>query len=308
MEEICKDINKLSIDCIPRCINCNLIPSLTLNYNNEEKPIINYECENNHKGNISLEEYIQKYNKYSLSNQKCDECNKNKNEIKSDYLYCSKCNKFICISCFDKHKNNEGHKIINFQRYDALCKIHSNTYDSYCNKCKKNICIYCKINHKSHDLIDLSTFIYTNEDKKKLEEEIKNIELKIMNLDKIKEEIINKIDKLKKSSELEMKFIKILLFSYEYEEKQNNLNYNIIQNLKNFENIFKLNKIDIYDKIYKQINNYISLFDKYNNNYQSNSFNNNFKTLQNHTSYVRYLSKLKDGRLVSCSFDFTLNI
>ena len=72
---------------------------------------------------------------------------------------------------------------MDYQRYDALCKIHSNTYDSYCNKCKRNICIYCKINHKSHDLIDLSTFIYTNEDNKKLEEEIKNIELKIMNLD-----------------------------------------------------------------------------------------------------------------------------
>ena len=112
MKEVCTlnekelNINNLSIDCIPRCLDCNLIPSLKLNYN-EGKPIINYECENKHKGNISLEEYIQKFNKNSLSNQKCNECNKNQNEFKTDYSYCSKCNKFICTICLDKHKNNE---------------------------------------------------------------------------------------------------------------------------------------------------------------------------------------------------------
>ena len=42
------NINNISIDCIPRCLDCNLIPSLKLNYN-EGKPMINYECENNHK-------------------------------------------------------------------------------------------------------------------------------------------------------------------------------------------------------------------------------------------------------------------
>ena len=104
-----------------------------------------------------------------------------------------------------------------------------------------------------------------------------------------------------------MEFIKILLSAYEYEESQKNLNYNIIQNLKNFEKMFKSNKIDIYDKIYKESNKYISFIDKY-KNYQSNSFTNNFKTLQNHTSSVVYLSKLKDGRLVSCAGDKTLNI
>ena len=74
---------------------------------------------------------------------------------------------------------------------------------------------------------------YSEESKNKLEEEIKNIEIKINNLDIIKDKIINEINKLKELSELEIKFIKILLYTYQYEEKQKNINYNIIQNLKN---------------------------------------------------------------------------
>ena len=40
-----------------------------------------------------------------------------------------------------------------------------------------------------------------------------NTENKIKNLDNLKQNLISEIDKLKESSELEIKFIKILLFS-----------------------------------------------------------------------------------------------
>ena len=38
------------------------------------------------------------------------------------------------------------------------------------------------------------------------------------------------------------------------------------------------------------------------------SFEKNFKTLNSHTKYVFHLSKLRDGRLISCSDDSSLNI
>ena len=79
------------------------------------------------------------------------------------------------------------------------------------------------------------------------------------NLNIIKENIINEINKLKELSELEMKFIKILLYTYQYEVKQNNLNYNIIQNLKNFEKIFITNKKELYERLNKEGNKYIYL-------------------------------------------------
>ena len=140
--------NNITFDNITRCPNCNLISALKLFYQ-YNKPIINYYCENNHNGNISLEEYLQKYNNHSLLKQKCEECNKNQNEIKGDYFYCCKCNKFICISCIINHSNNEKHNIISFKRYDSFCKIHSHFFSFYCLNVKK-IYVYIvnlNINH-----------------------------------------------------------------------------------------------------------------------------------------------------------------
>ena len=79
-------LDDIKLDNVPRCPNCNLISLLKLNYK-EGKPIINYSCENNHKGDISLEEYLQKYNAYSLTRQDCSECKKKQNEVKGDYFF-----------------------------------------------------------------------------------------------------------------------------------------------------------------------------------------------------------------------------
>ena len=43
-------------------------------------------------------------------------------------------------------------------------------------------------------------------------------------------------------------------------------------------------------------------------NKKSNSFTNNFKILKNHTSEICHIDKLNDGRLISCSWDKSLNI
>ena len=120
-------INKINEDDIPRCIDCNLICSLQLNYN-DGKPLINFECENNHKGNILLKDYMLKYNKFALSKEKCGICGKNQKEVKGDFIYCTKCKQFLCHSCQLNHKIEDKHNIITYRRYDALCKIHSNTY------------------------------------------------------------------------------------------------------------------------------------------------------------------------------------
>ena len=81
-----KDLNMNTImDYIPRCTNCNLIPSLKLYYK-EEKPMINYECEKKHKGNISLEEYMEVFNKYALTKHNC--MNVIKVKMKLKMIFC----------------------------------------------------------------------------------------------------------------------------------------------------------------------------------------------------------------------------
>ena len=252
---------------------------------------------------------MNKYNNFSLLKQKCEECNKSQNEVKGDFFYCSKGNKFICLSCIINHQNDENHNTINYKRYDSLCKIHSNSYSFFCMKCKKNLCIYCFPKHKAHELINLSEFNYSEESKNILEEQIKIIEKKIIDLDIIKEEVISETDKLKKSIELEMKFFKILVNTFKYEEIQNNINYNIIQNLKNFEEIFGLNKIQMFEKIFKEGKKYISFLQNMRESIgQTNLLKHMFKTLNNHTNSVLHLYQLKDGRLISSSSDHSLNI
>ena len=87
-------------------------------------PTINYYYENNHKRDISLDEYIKKYNNHSLIKLKCEDCNKTQNE--GDYHFCCKCNKFLCHICLLNHPNYDKHNTININRYDSFCKIHSN--------------------------------------------------------------------------------------------------------------------------------------------------------------------------------------
>ena len=87
-------------------------------------------------------------------------------------------------------------------QYVKFILIFSITY--YCTKCKKNLCVYCYNHHKDHELLNLSEFNYTEESKKNLEKEIKNIQKKILDIDKIKDEIVSEIDK------------KILVNAYEY--------------------------------------------------------------------------------------------
>ena len=285
---------------ITRCPECNLICSLMLNYTKGQS-IIEYKCENEHKGNILLEEYLNNYNKFSILKEKCGECGKTQKEIKKEFIYCSKCNKFLCYLC--ENNNCDG---INFKRYDALCKIHSNLYSEYCLNCQKNLCVLCKQEHKLHDLIDLSIFNFTQNSKNKLEEEMKNLENKYEYLEEIKQKIILEIDKLKELNKLEIKFIKLLISTYQYEQNLHNLNYNIIKNIKNAEKTFKL-KTELFERIYNESNKYISFLHDL-PNIKSNSLQNNFKTLNNHGYYVYLVSKLNDGRLISCSYDITLNI
>ena len=108
--------NDISINNITRCPECNLLLSISIYYK-EMMPYVNYYCENNHKGEISLEEYLQKYNNYSLSKEKCSECNRIQSEANGYFSFCCKCNKFICHSCIINHPNNNGHNITNMMHY-----------------------------------------------------------------------------------------------------------------------------------------------------------------------------------------------
>ena len=285
---------------IKKCPKCKLIPSFKLDFKKENTNII-YKCENKHEGRLLLKDYIADIgNCFSI--QKCEECEKSP----KDYFYCCNCNKFLCSNCQIKHMN-ESHNCTNPKKFVSLCKIHSNSYCFYCLDCKLNLCSSCKNLHESHYLIDLSKFNYTRESKGNLENEINEMEKTIKQLDNIKKAIISLIDNLKQSSELEIEFIKNLFKTYQYEDNLNNMNYYIINILKECKKNFKLNIIDNLKKINKEGEKYISLLKIARNNH-SNSFNQYFRTIKDNFDSILYLSELKDGRLASSSSDNSLKI
>ena len=64
---------------------------------------------------------------------------------------------------FETEAPNKSHKIIDFQKFDSLCKLHFNTFSWFCDDCQKNICCYCKPTHKNHNLVDLIEIDFTEE-------------------------------------------------------------------------------------------------------------------------------------------------
>ena len=63
------------------------------------------------------------------------------------------------------------------------------------------------------------------------------------------------------------------------------------------------------EKIFKEGKKFISFLQNIRQTIgQTNLFKNNIKILNNHTSWISHLSQLRDGRLISSSYDCTLNI
>ena len=109
--------------------------------------------------------------------------------------------------------------------------------------------------------------------------------------------IINEIDIIKKSSELEIKYFNMLLNTFKYEENQNNINYNVIHNIINFDEILQKYKVKLLNKINNESNKFISSLKTF-------GFREPYKNINNPSSicpHILHLSILKDGRLAACS-------
>ena len=219
---------------IIRCPECILIPSIRMKFESNE---IEFECENKHKNTLSYDKFISESKKYSFSNMQCLNC-KNKKTKDLYFNYCFNCNNFICAKCLNEHiKNNPKHVHIRIDKFDGNCKEHNDSYVYYCKDCKKNICTICYNNHLNHKLLGLSKLIFNEKDEIMKEiNEIKNIKVKI---DTVQNQINELFNKIKNNINNKVSFINNLLYTYEYEQKYNNLNYYVINNLKSFNNSIK---------------------------------------------------------------------
>lgn len=300
MEPILKKDDVFDPNDISRCESCNLIPLFDLNYNNGI-PIIYYECQNNHKKKLNLSEYIKVSKNNSIFNEKCEQCQNNNS------FFCSKCYKFLCKNCINKHYDINKHMIFPNVKFDSICILHSNSFSSYCLNCKKNLCCFCMKEHNTHNIINFSDIILNDDKIKELAGKINEIKNSINKIEEIKNDIIKELDKLKENNINEINFIFNLFKTFEYEIKNNNINYNIIQNMKTFQNKFTKNKYDFIQEISLKSKNFITILKNYKNSKDFKSFLCK-KTLKSHTGLVYHIACLQDGRIASCSKDKKLII
>ena len=104
-------------------------------------------------------------------------------------------------------------------------------------------------------------------------------------------------------NKLEIDFISQLLNTYEFEEKYNNLNYNVIQNLKDCK-INYSEKIEKFQSIYLKGKKFLSLLENKENCIKKDmSLLKCSNIIKSHSGLIYQISLLKDGKLASCSFD-----
>lgn len=236
-----------------RCINCYLIPFITLNSTTHS---INLNCNFGHSQNLTLEEYLQKGYENNFINKFCTKCKIQVLKNDKNFLYCKECSEVLCEGCIEKHYNiyADNHHMINIDKFDTTCILHNETYDCFCLDCKKNICQFCSTGfHKEHKLIDLDDIHFKRKEIKKIKENFAKEKEIYDNISNIFIELINKLkdemDKTFKKIKNEIKFKESIINTYETKVD----NYNAIINMKNL--VFNIkpfvidNNITIFENI-----------------------------------------------------------
>lgn len=251
-----------------------------------------------------------------------------KNQLFIDY-YCKKHMGKIELNYFPLN-------IIENIPIDYQCQIHKNNYSYYCYDCKKQLCELC-IHKEQHYIIEI---------KKLNKNEQNNLHKKLYEFDqflnelefqknKVIEDLLNFIESIKKSflnySNIVSKikqFISRLLDLYEKKEIKNEINFNLVSNLRQLQFNFKY--IEDNNNPIKNSINFVNFCNNIENvplkqspldfeliNYQktklSPNYNINISKIKKIKTFkydkcINCLLILKDSRLASASADSYIRI
>ena len=218
-----------SQDITYRCSKCQYIPLINIIKDGDEYKI-KTKCRNNHNEILSIQSFLEKNQNYNINNIKCSKCNYFRDQNPMFY-YCLNCKDFLCNSCKEEHSHSE--ETISINELDSFCTVHNDTIAGFCEEIG-NMCLVCKEQFKNkYKMKYLSLFSKEkeniinnkiNKDKniiKNIENEIKNFERKIEKYKKILNDL-NYIIEIENN-----------LYNTYKKECNNNLCYEIIQNIEN---------------------------------------------------------------------------
>ena len=308
-----KDISKIS----SRCPKCYLIPSIRI-YEEQNKLKLYFKCGNNHE---FKDDFTSLYNqsKIDFDNITCKICSIKKLDKK--FYICNECKNFFCNKCRIEHiEKNSNHLCLNLNKYDSRCKIHNKDLIGYCDEHQMNYCDYCpKNNHE----FNRNKLIY-DEEVNNYENIIKNYENKIIDNNKELDSFIKKIEEIltiiknqikatQTNQLIKIYFQKELIETYKYMKNQKNLNYQIIENVRNImklsikielnqniNNIIYKNSI-LLDNFINEIKYELGIIKKVVIDFKTFKFENmnSIKTLNDNKGDIYCLTILDDGRLAA---------
>ena len=306
--------NNLIDKVINRCYFCLNIPTIKI-FPQELDLNIDYICHKK-KDSIPYKQYNHLFPKILLSKTKCLVCGKYSSQLKS--FFCINCKRFFCSDCVGHHNTiNSNHIIHQTPQSDTKCIIHDQKYNSYCKTCLQDICEVCLNFHNSHNIINYNDLIIN--DLETINNNINCYEKIINYINEFRGKLIEKINKMSQIFENQNKFIiHFLKTNKEIYEKQlikKELNYSIIQNLKqniNFPNIEnKLEEIkNIIEKINTEINNLynINILKPEKSLYSQNIELIKIKSKITNNDSIKCVLVLEDGRIATGSKDKTIKI
>ena len=263
-----------------RCPDCFVIPFMGIDYS-ENETFLQFNCLNNHKKNLPMQElYIQsKFNK--LFFHKCSIC---KEKIDSnDNYYCLQCFQIFCSKCKDIHENSLLHQCILFNNLDSKCNEHlEKNLLGYCPFYNKNICESCLSSNGLYKNKNILKNILFNKNEieiyqtqiNKAETNLEEICLKFQEIFLV---LKNTIEYISSSfitffeiNHTQINFCKELINIYLIHKNQFQLNYQIIENVKkiiNFNHINVLNELNEFIRQTEKLSFDIINFFSNNNNY-----------------------------------------
>ena len=289
-----------------QCPQCNLIPEMIFKFKNGELYVI-CKCGNNHINSVPLKDFMKPL--------------KDKISIFQSFT------NFFSSKIFAEKKKEDN---TNKELFIKECSIHKNSFDSYCTRCDKNLCFICNPEHKNHNIL---SFFEIVPDKNKLEKLEENILKSTEQLEQIRtqmDEIINetkefldslyeKYDEFKQLNLLEMKLVQIMKEQYIKNQKNQLLNYEIIQNINNILS-FSITKIN-YDQLLNPLEKSQILCDffKGDNYFKKkkiiksviNRFVIDFKlskTVREHVNQINQIKIFPNGKIITGSADKSCKI
>ena len=242
--ELYSNLKSFNIHFAIRCGTCPVVPKIMYRIQNN-KTKIETVCGQGHDKINTILKFNEEQNDL-LSMLKCKKCNFDSLEVNNPFYYCPVCNELYCNACKSEHIHFL--ELISLNYFDSTCIEHNKIFKYICLDCKCSCCIDCKDDyHLDHILSRIRNQKINPKIIEELEEKIQNmknelshnksvIDSKIMELLNQIVQIHDKFEIYSKEIKEEIALFKNIIDTYKNKKKENDLNYEIIVNVKNLLN------------------------------------------------------------------------